>query len=78
MILKDFGDVIRTLRNDIGLSQEKFALKIEMDRTYYASVENGKRNISLKNIEKISVGLGVPISKIFKLVEVSNTDDPEI
>ena len=34
MILKDFGDVIRTLRNDKGLSQEKFALKIEMDRTY--------------------------------------------
>ena len=51
MILKDFGDVIRTLRNDKGLSQEKFALKIEMDRTYYASVENGKRNISLKNID---------------------------
>ena len=49
MILKDFGNVIRTLRNDKGLSQEKFALKIEMDRTYYASVENGKRNISLKN-----------------------------
>lgn len=31
MILKDFGDVIRTLRNDEGLSQEKFALKIKID-----------------------------------------------
>lgn len=31
MILKDFGDVIRTLRNDKGLSQERFALKIKID-----------------------------------------------
>jgi len=36
-----------------------------MDRTYYASVENGKRNIALINIEKIAKGLNVTISDLF-------------
>ena len=53
MITVRFGQRIKLLRNEKGLSQEKFALSIEMDRTYYASVESGKRNISLNNIEKI-------------------------
>lgn len=45
MITKQFGERIRELRNVKGLSQEKFALSIDMDRTYYASVESGKRNV---------------------------------
>ena len=47
-----FGICIRQFRKKTGLSQEKFALKIDMDRTYYASVEAGKRNLSLVNIQK--------------------------
>lgn len=66
MILKEFGQTIRDLRNKEGLSQEKFALKIGMDRTYYASVENGNRNISLINIKKISDGFGISISELFR------------
>lgn len=54
MITIDFGNRIRELRLKIGLSQEKFASKIGMDRTYYASVESGKRNIALINIKKNS------------------------
>ncbi len=66
MILIDFGNKIRVLRASVGLSQEKFALKIGMDRTYYASVETGKRNISLCNIKKIADGLGVSLSELFQ------------
>lgn len=66
MITKDFGQKIRMIRNDLGISQEKFALSIDMDRTYYASVESGKRNISLNNIEKIAKGLGVTLEELFK------------
>ena len=47
------------------MSQEKFAHKIEMDRTYYASVEAGKRNISITNIKKIADGLDVTLSELF-------------
>ena len=74
MIQMAFGNVIKKYRKKIGLSQEKFALKISMDRTYYASVENGKRNISLKNIEKIAKGLNLSISKIFIEIENENIE----
>ncbi len=66
MILEEFGNTIRNLRTKEGLSQEKFALRIGMDRTYYASVENGNRNISLINIKKISDGFGISISELFR------------
>ena len=65
MILINFGKRIRELREATGLSQEKFSLKIGMDRTYYASVESGKRNISLKNIKKIADGLEITLSDLF-------------
>lgn len=65
MILEDFGNRIKLLRKNKGLSQEKFSLKINMDRTYYASVESGKRNISLKNIKKIADGLEITLSDLF-------------
>lgn len=66
MIAKELGEKIKELRKETGLSQEKFALKIDMDRTYFATVESGKRNISLQNIEKIANGLGISISELFE------------
>ena len=66
MITKDLGDRIKELRQKTGLSQEKFALKIEMDRTYFASVEAGRRNIAIVNIKKIADGLGVSLSDLFE------------
>ena len=66
MITKPFGARIRALRNAKGLSQEKCALSIDMDRTYYASVESGKRNISINNIAKIAQGLGISLEELFK------------
>lgn len=66
MIQEKVGNKIRELRQTTGLSQEKFALKIGMDRTYYASVENGKRNISIVNLEKIANDLGVSLSELFR------------
>ena len=66
MIKKDFGERVRNLRKQSGLSQEKFALLIDMDRTYFASVESGKRNISLENILKISKGLDISLEEQFR------------
>lgn len=61
-----FGQQVRKLRRQTGLSQEKFALTIGMDRTYFSSVEAGKRNMSLINIKKIADGLEVPVSNLFE------------
>lgn len=67
MITQDLGKRIQELRKEkTGLSQEKFALKIEMDRTYFASVEAGRRNISIINIKKIADGLDVSLSELFE------------
>jgi len=63
------GKRIQNLRKQRGLSQEKFALLIGMDRTYYASVEAGKRNISIRNIQKIANGLNISLSELFDGVE---------
>ena len=65
MITILLGQRIKELRISSGDSQEKFALKINMDRTYYASVEAGKRNISIVNIKKIADGLRVSLSDLF-------------
>ena len=69
MITILLGNRIKELRKAKGISQEKFALMIGMDRTYFASVEAGKRNISLINIKKIADGLNIPLSELFKDVE---------
>ena len=69
MITKKLGKRIKELRVQTGLSQEKFSLKVDMDRTYFASVEAGKRNISIINIKKISDGLGISLSKLFEGME---------
>lgn len=69
MIQKELGLALKQLREEKGISQEKFALSIGMDRTYYASVEAGKRNISLQNIKRIADGFDIPISALFVVVE---------
>ena len=65
-ILKRFGARVRELRLEMGLSQERFAAKCKLDRTYVGSVERGERNIALRNIEKISKALGISISELTK------------
>lgn len=69
-VQKIFGTQLQSLRKERGISQEKFALSIEMDRTYYASVEAGKRNISLQNIKKIADGFNLSIADLFTKFEL--------
>lgn len=60
-----FGKRVRQLRLEQGLSQEALAFKAEIDRTYMTSVENGKRNVSIQNIEKIINALEISIQDFF-------------
>lgn len=66
MIQEELGKRIQSLRKERDISQEKFALQIDMDRTYLASVEAGKRNISICNVKKIADGLNVSLSELFE------------
>ena len=65
-IKQEFGDRVRKLRLEKGLSQEKLAFESKMHRTYLGSIERGERNPSLKNIEAIANALGVTLSDLFK------------
>jgi transcriptional regulator with XRE-family HTH domain len=62
---KQFGLRVKELRLKTGLSQEALAFKAGIDRTYMTGVENGKRNVSAKNIEKIIKSLELPIPEFF-------------
>ena len=66
MIKQKVGSRIRELRTAAGLSQEKLALAADIDRTYIASVENGKRNISRVNLEKIVKALDCTFAIFFQ------------
>jgi transcriptional regulator with XRE-family HTH domain len=59
------GKRIRELRKELGISQEALAYKAEVDRTYMTEVENGKRNISIQNLEKIIAALETSFTFFF-------------
>jgi len=61
-----FGRRVRQLRVARGLSQEELALRSELDRSYIGQVERGERNVSLVNIERIAIGLGVPPADLLR------------
>lgn len=65
MITEQVGNRIRSLRNEIGLSQEKLALKAGVDRTYLAGIEAGKRNVTIASLEKIVVALDLSLKDFF-------------
>ena len=73
MILKKLGERIKQLRKKADFSQEKLAELAGLDRTYINSVENGKRNISIINIEKITNAFGITLKDFFSFKE-SNDD----
>ncbi len=54
------------LRENSNLSQRRFAMMIGMNRTYLSGVENGLRNISITNLQKIANGLGVSLEDLFR------------
>lgn len=66
MITEKVGQRIKDFRTEIGISQEKLALKAEIDRTYLAGVENGKRNLSIRSLEKIINALNVSFHDFFE------------
>ena len=64
-ILIQFGQKIREERIKQGLSQEEFAAKVGVHRTYIGMIERAEKNITLGNIDKISKALGLNISDLF-------------
>lgn len=56
-----FGKRLREVREEAAISQERLAELAGLHRTYVSSVERGKNNISLVNIERLALALGVSL-----------------
>ena len=64
-IVKVFGTNLKKYRTKLGLSQEAFANKCGMHRTYISAIECYRRSISLENIQRIADALGIETYKLF-------------
>lgn len=71
-ILKVFGNNVKKYRLQLNLSQEAFAEKCGLHRTYISAIECYRRSISLENIQKISDALGIETYKLFLTKEDIN------
>ncbi len=65
-ILLRFGARVRELRKSKGYSQEAFAARCELDRTYIGGIERGERNVALRNIDAIAKALDMRVSQLMK------------
>lgn len=66
------GNRIKELREEKNMSQKDLSFSSDLDRSYIASVENGQRNISIVNIEKIANSLGVSLKQFFNNAKFKN------
>lgn len=63
-ILIAFGNKVRQLRKEKGLSQEELSFKADLHRTYIGMIERAEKNITLTNIDKIAKALDVSPSEL--------------
>lgn len=62
---ENFGKLIRHYRTKSGISQEELAFRAGLDRTYIASVENGRRNVSIQTIHKFLTAFKLTYTEFF-------------
>lgn len=65
MIRRIVGNKIKILRKARKMTQEELGNLSNLDRTYITSVERGKRNISIVNLDRIASALGVEVKDLF-------------
>jgi transcriptional regulator with XRE-family HTH domain len=74
-LLSAFGGAVRSLRLARGLSQESLAEAAQLHVTYVSSLERGRRNVSLVNIDRLARALGVDLPGLMGPVESNRRDE---
>jgi transcriptional regulator with XRE-family HTH domain len=59
------GKAIRAIRSEQGLTQEAFAAKAGIDRSYYGALERGEFNMTVDTLVAVAAGLGVQPSEVW-------------
>ena len=77
-VIRVFSKNVKAYRMQLGLSQEHFAEKAGLHRTYISAIECGKRSISLDNIQKIADALQIDTYLLFIDQEHSNQKGGEV
>jgi transcriptional regulator with XRE-family HTH domain len=75
LLLRRLGQVIRTLRKQSGLSQERFGFSIGVHRTYMGHLERGTANPTVKILHLVAQGLGVSVSDLFTAAMIENNGE---
>jgi transcriptional regulator with XRE-family HTH domain len=77
MVLRRLGQVIRILRKQTGLSQERFGFSIGVHRTYMGHLERGAANPTVKILHRVAQGLGISVSDLFTAAMIENSGESE-
>ena len=64
-IVRVFGSNLKRYRTALGLSQEAFAEKCGLHRTYISAIECYRRSIALENVQRIADALEIEPYKLF-------------
>ena len=72
------GQRITVLRKQQGYSQEAFADKCGVHRTFMGTIERGESNLSFKNIHKVAINLGISLSTLFRNLEERAEASPSV
>lgn len=59
------GAAVRSIRNEVGISQEELADLADLDRTYVSGIERGRRNPSVRSLQRVSDALGTTLDLVF-------------
>lgn len=73
-LLKDFGNTVRRLRSEKGYSQEAFAQRCGVHRTYMGIIERGEKAVTIVTADKIAEALGMTLADLFMELEQCQRD----
>lgn len=68
-LARQLGVLVRRLRQEAGMSQEKFALRCGLHRTYMGQIERGEKTVTIETASKLAQGLGLSLSELFAHLE---------
>lgn len=75
-LAEKFGRLVRHLRKERGFSQEEFAFRVGLHRTYMGDIERGEKNVTLMTADKLAKGLDLTLAGLMSELE-QGADDPD-
>ena len=66
LISKKLGENIKKIRTRKGMSQGDICRALDMDRGYMSAIENGKKNITIFQLERLARALDISVDKLLK------------